>query len=60
MSTISRRDEHGMATAEYAVGTLAAVSVAGVLFKIFTDPKFLELLWQIIEFILKQVFNWGA
>ncbi|OYN92640.1 DUF4244 domain-containing protein [Parenemella sanctibonifatiensis] len=47
------RDERGMSTAEYAVGTLAAVTAAGVLVSIFQDPRFFELLWQIIMFILE-------
>lgn len=49
-----RRDERGMTTAEYAVGTVAAASFAGVLIKIFTDPKFQELLWA----LLQAIFDW--
>jgi hypothetical protein len=37
---ISRlRDDSGMNTAEYAVGTLAAVAFAGVLLKVLTSDK---------------------
>lgn len=48
-----RRDERGMTTAEYAVGTIAAASFAGILIKIITDPAFQALLWQLIQTILQ-------
>ncbi|NYI71391.1 hypothetical protein GGQ54_001951 [Naumannella cuiyingiana] len=44
-----QRDERGMSTAEYAVGTVAAVSFAGVLLKVLTDPNVQRLL---VEFII--------
>ncbi|MQA06151.1 MAG: DUF4244 domain-containing protein [Streptosporangiales bacterium] len=43
------RDETGMSTAEYAVGTVAAVGLAGILYKLLTSPEMRELLWMIIE-----------
>jgi hypothetical protein len=33
------RGDDGMNTAEYAVGTLAAVAFAGVLYKVVTSPS---------------------
>lgn len=52
-----RRDERGMTTAEYAVGTVAAASFAGVLIKILTDPsiaqEILRLLLLILQFFMK-------
>lgn len=39
----------GMGTAEYAVGTLAAVAFAGVLFKVVTSAKVQAALSGIIE-----------
>jgi Protein of unknown function (DUF4244) len=41
--------EAGMSTAEYAVGTLAAVGFAGLLFKVVTSPKVQAALTGIIE-----------
>jgi len=43
--------EAGMATAEYAVGTVAVVSLGGVLIKILTDPAFRDLIWRLIQWI---------
>lgn len=43
------RDETGMSTAEYAVGTVAAVGLAGILYKLLTSPEMRELLWTIIQ-----------
>lgn len=37
-----RLTQRGMATAEYAVGILAAVTLALVLFKVFQDAKFFK------------------
>ena len=39
----------GMTTAEYAVGTLAAVGFAGLLFKVVTSSKVQAALTGIIE-----------
>jgi hypothetical protein len=44
-----RRDEQGMTTAEYAVGTVAACGFAGVLFKLLTSNPVLGLLRKVIE-----------
>ncbi|MDO5500510.1 MAG: DUF4244 domain-containing protein [Propionibacteriaceae bacterium] len=44
----TRRDERGMTTAEYAVGTVAAASFAGVLIKILTDEQLRELILRLI------------
>jgi hypothetical protein len=39
----------GMNTAEYAVGTLAAVGFAGLLFKVLTSDRIREVLSGVIE-----------
>jgi hypothetical protein len=39
----------GMTTAEYAVGTLAAVGFAGLLFKVVTSSKVQTALTGVIE-----------
>lgn len=43
----------GMSTAEYAVGTLAAVAFAGVLLKVVTGSNVLSALTAIIDRALK-------
>lgn len=46
------RDERGMTTAEYAVGTVGAVTAAGALIWIFQEPWFRELLMAVIKAII--------
>ena len=43
------RDEAGMTTAEYAVGTVAACGFSGVLYKVVTSPTVLTLIKDVIE-----------
>jgi hypothetical protein len=43
----------GMSTAEYAVGTIAAVAFAGVLFKVVSSPTVQAALTAIIERALR-------
>lgn len=43
----------GMSTAEYAVGTLAAVAFAGVLFKVVSSQHVMQSLTGIIDRALK-------
>lgn len=45
--------EAGMSTAEYAVGTIAAVAFAGVLLKVVTSPSIQQALTAIIGRALK-------
>jgi hypothetical protein len=45
--------EAGMSTAEYAVGTIAAVAFAGVLLKVVTSPSIQQALTGIIGRALK-------
>jgi len=47
------RLDDGMSTAEYAVGTLAAVAFAGLLMKVVTSGSVQNALTQIIEKALK-------
>ena len=47
------RGDDGMNTAEYAVGTLAAVAFAGVLFKVLNGPSVLAALTRVINEALK-------
>ncbi len=47
-----RRDD-GMNTAEYAIGTLAAVAFAGILLKVLSSPSVQAMLNSVIERALK-------
>lgn len=47
------RNERGMTTAEYAVGTIAAASFAGILIKILTDPSIRATLLELLLTILR-------
>jgi hypothetical protein len=42
------RQDDGMTTAEYAVGTCAAVGLGGVLLKLLTSDKMIDLLWSLL------------
>jgi hypothetical protein len=50
--TLWCRDD-GMSTAEYAVGTVAAVAFAGILLKVVTSPAVHTALMGIIDRALK-------
>jgi len=47
------RDDTGMNTAEYAVGTLAAVAFAGLLLKVLTSAQVQAALAHLIDRALK-------
>jgi hypothetical protein len=51
-----RRSDHGMTTAEYAVGTVAACGFGGVLFKLLTSDSVVKLLTDIIKRALTMSF----
>lgn len=51
------REEQGMSTAEYAVGTVAAVGFGGVLVKLLTSPEVQQLLMNLITRALTWVFG---
>lgn len=48
--------ERGMATAEYAVGTVAACGFAGLLYKILTSSRVQTLITGIVERALRLPF----
>lgn len=43
------RDDAGLTTAEYAVGTVAAAGLGGLLIKLLTSPQVRDLLWGLIS-----------
>ena len=50
--------ERGMATAEYAVGILAAVALALVLIKVFNAGSFLDTITKLIGSIFTKILGW--
>lgn len=44
-----RREDVGLTTAEYAVGTCAAVGLGGLLMKLLTSDKMADLLWGLVS-----------
>lgn len=52
---LARFVQRGMTTAEYAVGILAAVTLALVLLRIFNDNAFFESLMKLVLDLLNQV-----
>ena len=53
--TVRTTLEHGMSTAEYAVGTVAAVAFAVVLYKIVRSPEVSSALSHIVESALHAI-----
>ncbi|MFZ5850877.1 MAG: DUF4244 domain-containing protein [Actinomycetota bacterium] len=51
-----RQAERGMATAEYAVGTVAACGFAGILYKVLTSSDVLRLLTRLLARALSLPF----
>ncbi len=52
-----RRDQRGMTTAEYAVGTVATVSLVGGIISILNNEQFRGFLWELIKALLQLVIN---
>lgn len=42
-------NDEGMTTAEYAVGTVAAAGLGGLLLKMLTSPEVQDLIWKIVQ-----------
>jgi len=55
MRAISR--DEGLSTAEYAVGTVAAAGLGGILIKLLTSPEVRELLWGVISKAFQSIFS---
>jgi hypothetical protein len=49
-------NEEGMTTAEYAVGTVAAAGLGGVLLKLLTSQEVQDLIWKIVQHAFKFLF----
>ena len=53
---VMRQDE-GLSTAEYAVGTVAAAGLGGILIKLLTSPEVRDLLWNVISKAFQSIFS---
>lgn len=53
---VLRGQDRGMATAEYAVGTIAACGFAGVLYKILTSKAVEDVLVHVVKAALSVLF----
>lgn len=49
--------EEGLSTAEYAVGTVAAAGLGGVLIKLLTSPEVRDLIWAVLSNAFKGMFG---
>ena len=49
---VSRRDDRGMVSAEWAVGILAAIAIAGVLLAVVTSGGVQDALLKFILFVI--------
>jgi Flp pilus assembly pilin Flp len=43
------RDDRGLSTAEYAVGTVAVAGLGGILIKLLSSEPVRNLIWEIIQ-----------
>jgi Flp pilus assembly pilin Flp len=50
-------EEDGLSTAEYAVGTVAAAGLGGVLIKLLTSPEVRDLIWNVLSGAFKSLFG---
>lgn len=51
------KDDTGLTTAEYAVGTVAVAGLGGVLIKLLTSDSVRDLIWSLISGVLSQFFG---
>lgn len=52
-----RREDAGMTTVEYAVGTVAAAGFGGLLIKLLMSDEARNLIWGILTRILTAIFG---
>jgi len=50
-------DEAGLSTAEYAVGTVAAAGLGGVLIKLLTSNEVRDLIWTVLSNAFTSMFG---
>ena len=53
----ARRSDTGAATAEYAVVTVAAAGLGGILIKLLSSDWFLNILKMILEYVIRAALS---
>ena len=51
------KQEDGMSTAEYAVGTVAAAGLGGILIKLLTSTEVRDLIWGVLSKAFSALFG---
>lgn len=51
------KKDDGLSTAEYAVGTVAAAGLGGVLIKLLTSPEVRDLIWSVLSNAFKSMLG---
>lgn len=51
------KDDTGLTTTEYAIGTVAVAGLGGVLIKLLTSDKVRDLIWSVITNALSSFFG---
>ena len=57
LSLVRGHREAGMATAEYAVGTVAVVGLGGIIWRLLTSEEFRSILWSLIQWIFNLIMG---
>lgn len=57
LATRLRREDAGMTTVEYAVGTVAAAGFGGLLIKLLMSDEARNLLWSLISRAISAIFG---
>lgn len=53
----AKNNDDGMTTAEYAVGTVAAAGLGGILIKLLSSDAVRELIWTALQNAFKSIFG---
>jgi hypothetical protein len=51
------RDDAGLTTAEYAVGTVAVAGLGGLLIKLLTSDAARDLIWGVVRSAFSSIFG---
>ncbi|MBM3669506.1 MAG: DUF4244 domain-containing protein [Actinobacteria bacterium] len=51
------RDDSGLTTAEYAVGTVAVAGLGGLLIKLLTSDAARDLIWGVVRSAFSSIFG---
>lgn len=51
------KNDDGLSTAEYAVGTVAAAGLGGVLIKLLTSSEVRDLIWSVLSKAFSSMFG---